>query len=94
MSIKTIDITPTWTGVLPLIATGIEQGGTAHSAAMQELYRMAKLADRWNAHAETLLAVLQDAVDYTVASEEALGDVPQWLQDAEGIIDKIRAEVS
>ena len=60
---ETIDITPTWTGVLPLIATGIEHGGNAHSTAMQELYRMASIADRWNAETPKLFELLQEAAN-------------------------------
>ena len=43
---KFIDATPTWEGILPLYIGGIE-GGTyeGRKSAMEELYRMARLAD-------------------------------------------------
>lgn len=43
----TIDMTPTWLGVLPLFLAAIENGtDAAKTAARQELTRMAKIADR------------------------------------------------
>ena len=46
MSTKSFDITPTWTGILPVLAAAL-QNGTAEGQlmAMEELKRMAKLAD-------------------------------------------------
>jgi hypothetical protein len=50
---KTIDITPTWSGVLPLLLAALEDGGfEARNAAMAELCRMAALADEYNAQAK------------------------------------------
>lgn len=43
---KTIDATPTWEGILPLYIGGIESGTyEGRKSAMEELYRMARLAD-------------------------------------------------
>lgn len=43
---KTIDATPTWEGILPLYIGGIESGTyEGRKNAMEELYRMARLAD-------------------------------------------------
>ena len=46
MSTKSFDITPTWTGILPVLAAAL-QNGTAEGQrmAMEELKRMARLAD-------------------------------------------------
>lgn len=42
----TVDVTPTWLGILPLLITLLEAGSVDGKAeAMKELYRMAKLAD-------------------------------------------------
>lgn len=60
---QTIDVTPTWTAVLPLITTGIEHGGTAGELALGELHRMARAADRWNAETPALFALLQEAAN-------------------------------
>lgn len=49
---KYIDMTPTWAAVVPLIVAGLEAGGTAHSGALREMYRMAETADKWNAQAD------------------------------------------
>lgn len=45
-SIPTINITPTWAAVLPLLLAGVESG-TFEGAriAREELHRMARLAD-------------------------------------------------
>ena len=47
----TIDCTPTWSGVLPILTTMLSEGDTqARIAALLELERMARLADKWVAH--------------------------------------------
>ena len=44
----TIDATPTWEGILPLYIGGIESGTyEGRKSAMEELYRMARLADMY-----------------------------------------------
>jgi hypothetical protein len=46
--VETIDLTPTWSGLLPLFLTAMEIGtDDAKSAARTELERMAKLADAY-----------------------------------------------
>ena len=57
------NVSPTWTGVTPWIIAGIEAGGTALSSAEIELRNMARLADRWNAEAPALFALLQEAAN-------------------------------
>lgn len=49
--IRTIDMTPTWEGILPVILYGLENG-PAHNRdnLKEELRRMAEAADKWNAH--------------------------------------------
>jgi hypothetical protein len=49
---KYIDVTPTWAAIVPLIVAGLEAGGTARSNVLMELYRMAELADLWNAQVD------------------------------------------
>ena len=45
---KTIDATPTWEGILPLYIAGIESGTfEGVKNATEELYRMARLADKY-----------------------------------------------
>ena len=47
----TIDITPTWRGVLPIIIEGLTNGNARGvQIATEELQRMADAADAWNAH--------------------------------------------
>lgn len=45
----TIDITPTWSGILPALIAIVENGETveAHKTAEAELRKMADLADRY-----------------------------------------------
>jgi hypothetical protein len=46
MSTQTIDVTPSWEGVLPYLITIIENGSfEGHRLAREELHRMARLAD-------------------------------------------------
>lgn len=45
---KTIDVTPTWTDVLPVLLAAIEDGTfEGQKVAREELFRMAELADRY-----------------------------------------------
>lgn len=44
--VKTIDCTPTWIAILPMLLAGYEDGSaTSRQIAKEELERMAKLAD-------------------------------------------------
>ncbi len=46
----TIDITPTWRAIVPILVMGIENGSTeGHKIAIEEIYRMADAADAYNA---------------------------------------------
>jgi hypothetical protein len=45
-----VDLTPTWSGILPLFITALTEGNAAAQAtARLELARMADLADKYNA---------------------------------------------
>jgi len=46
---KTVDLTPTWSGILPALLSVIRNGETveAQKIAEQELARMARLADAY-----------------------------------------------
>lgn len=49
VAIDTVDITPSWEGVLPIYLAVIENSSSPHArkVAMDELRRMAKLADAY-----------------------------------------------
>lgn len=48
---NTIDATPTWSGLLPLLLAAVADGNAeGQRAAKEELARMAQAADRWNEH--------------------------------------------
>lgn len=50
-AIKTLDMTPTWEGVLPVYLMAWTDGNAkGRAAASSELLRMAQLADKWVAH--------------------------------------------
>jgi len=47
--VMTIDCTPTWEGVLPLLLEGLKSDSNeVYSNNMEELRRMAQLADAYN----------------------------------------------
>jgi hypothetical protein len=46
MQTKTIDLTPTWRGILPALLAIFEHGD--RQTALDELAKMANLADRYN----------------------------------------------
>lgn len=49
---ETIDLTPTWTQILPMLLHVIEHGEEPGKQAVRdELRRMAKAADAWNENA-------------------------------------------
>lgn len=57
---QTINITPTWAEVLPLLLTAVRDAGIeGRKAAHSELIRMAQAADRWNAAAPDMLRTLE-----------------------------------
>jgi hypothetical protein len=51
-----IDLTPTWSAVVPLIAAGLQQHRASYDAMLSELYRMAALADAANEWLPRLVA--------------------------------------
>ena len=42
---QTIDLTPTWSNILPLLILGIQEGD--YKTAKEELERMAAIADKY-----------------------------------------------
>lgn len=46
---ETIDMTPTWRDLVPLLVAMAENPNTQRTA-LEELARMADAADRWNTH--------------------------------------------
>lgn len=47
---KTIDMTPTWESLVPVLLYLVRNSRTAKADIEQELFRMAQAADKWNAH--------------------------------------------
>ncbi len=74
MTVETIDMTPTWNAILPILFAALEEGtAKGKAAARDELRRMATCADRWNAHAEPMIAllhVIRDARPLSIADRE------------------------
>lgn len=47
----TIDMTPTWSALLPMFVAALQHGSDeGRKIAREELQRMAQAADHWNAH--------------------------------------------
>jgi hypothetical protein len=56
---KTIDITPTWRGILPVIVAALQSPEIPYEVErdlLDELTRMARAADNWNEHVANLNA--------------------------------------
>jgi hypothetical protein len=58
MDRKTIDVTPTWSGLVTFLVYVIENSETKQGRdnALAELRRMAEAADQWNAHCRDMEA--------------------------------------
>lgn len=55
MTTKTVDITPTWSGILPALLTLLHsENAEARFVAQKELERMARLTDKLIDHLNTL----------------------------------------
>ena len=49
VTVGTIDVTPAWTGVLPMLIAALENGSeVGRKIAREELARMARAADLYN----------------------------------------------
>lgn len=90
--VKHIDMTPTWGAVVPWITAGLEAGGTAHSSALQEMYRMADAADKWNAAAPDMLAALEEIESLPVDDYGCREIPPGFLDKARAAIAKAKGE--
>ena len=53
---RTIDCTPTWEGLTPLMLEIIKQNKKGVEDMRKEFMRMAQAADKWNAHVKEELA--------------------------------------
>ena len=53
---ETIDMTPTWEGLLPWLMTAVNQAEyfSIYSEMGEELLRMARAADQWNAYCKSI----------------------------------------
>lgn len=59
---ETIDMTPTWAGLLPaLLALAESSTAAGKKTAREEFARMAKAADQWNANAAALVELVKAA---------------------------------
>jgi hypothetical protein len=53
-TVKEIDLTPKWVGLLPMLLWALEHGSEPNKKmAKEELLRMAKAADAWNEHCKS-----------------------------------------
>lgn len=90
----TIDLTPTWTGVLPILIAGIENGtAEGRKIAIDELSRMARAADA----VKDSKAAIEQADKTADALFEALRDLldggisePEKVRAAHALIESIK----
>lgn len=55
MATKTVDVTPTWSGILPALLTLLHsENAEARFVAQKELERMARLTDKMIAHLNSM----------------------------------------
>ena len=75
----TVDMTPTWAAVLPILMAGLEYGDDeGRKAARSELVRMAGAADKFNAQAGTI-EYLRERLTRTEATVETrTSQVEEW----------------
>ena len=77
---KTIDMTPSWSGVLPMLLAAYSDGSVEGiDIAQQELERMAALADRWVDYSSTLEEPVQAE---QIQAESVANDQPQSVKRA------------
>lgn len=70
---RTINITPTWSALLPVLLLAAREATTAEArrTAEEELKRMAKAADNWNEHCRLANATAVPAADATLTRQQA-----------------------
>ena len=82
---KTIDMTPSWSGVLPiLLAAYSNKDYKAIDAAQQELKRMAELADLWVDYSKALepMQAEKNQAESIVCADSVANDQPQSVKRA------------
>jgi hypothetical protein len=85
---NTIDLTPTWAGVLPALLAVLESGtNEGKKMAREELAKMAKGLDRCNAVVPALLEALEGVMKPIAGSDKA----PMY-EAARAAIDKARSK--
>lgn len=92
----TIDLTPTWAGLLPALLAAVTDGtAEGRQIAIEELERMAGAADRWNENATALVDLLSQArsalsdqlPSHTMRNDQRL----DLIQSIDGAIAKARS---
>jgi len=75
----TIDITPTWTGLMPAFIAVLEGGGeTGKDMARQELFKLAQAVDHTNTD-----SLRKAAPELLAALEDCVIDLQNWADDHE-----------
>lgn len=72
---RTIDVTPTWAGIMPILLAAVENGtDKGRDAATAELRRLATVTDK-------LIAFTAKIARFTTPEDEANGSVDDFLAD-------------
>lgn len=71
-AMTTIDLTPTWSGLLPVMVHVLQHSESESSKRdiADELNKMARAADRWNAHCKAQIAVLEQSAIATATAPQ------------------------
>jgi len=51
--VKSVDVTPTWEGIFPVLLEIYLRGGDDRQFILKQFQSMAQAADMWNAHVKT-----------------------------------------
>lgn len=87
----TIDLTPSWGAILPALVAVIQDGTQeGKTAAMHELRRMARAADRWNEIAPQLVDTLE-ALE-RACTDEGVRGMNSLLEKSRAILNTARGQ--
>jgi hypothetical protein len=69
---KTIDMTPTWSALVPMLSLVLQQTDSekTREEITLELVKMAMAADRWNAHCKEQMAILEQSAIATATAPQ------------------------
>lgn len=70
----TVDLTPTWTAIMPALIQMIRAGGDAEKAATEELMDLARNVDKARGKLTSVLAEMGDSTSMEIADRNPNND--------------------